>query len=158
VATGRSDCPNQVNNVLGFPFIFRGALDVRASCINEEDEVCGLQIPLRTSPGKMCPITYYAPTGGQPEVRAGLHHPQALDSRVMLWESTAVAKAAMETGVARKKIDIDEYREQLAFRQGKGARVRYFIMHKAQSAKPKKRIALGREETKIIRAACPGAG
>jgi len=69
-------------------------------------------------------------------------------------ESTAVAKAAMETGVARKMIDIDEYREQLAFRQGKGARVRYFIMHKAQSAKPKKRIAFGEgEEAKIIRAA-----
>jgi malate dehydrogenase (oxaloacetate-decarboxylating)(NADP+) len=60
----------------------------------------------------------------------------------------------METGVARKPIDIDEYREQLAFRQGKGARVRYFITHKAQSAKPKKRIAFGEgEETKIIRAA-----
>jgi malate dehydrogenase (oxaloacetate-decarboxylating)(NADP+) len=72
----------------------------------------------------------------------------------MLWESTAVAQAAMETGVARKKIDIDEYRIQLAYRQGKGARVRYFIMHKAQSAKPKKRIAFGEgEETKIIRAA-----
>jgi malate dehydrogenase (oxaloacetate-decarboxylating)(NADP+) len=74
--------------------------------------------------------------------------------RVMLWESTAVAKAAMETGVARKMIDIDEYRLQLAYRQGKGARVRYFIMHKAQSAKPKRRIAFGEgEETKIIRAA-----
>jgi malate dehydrogenase (oxaloacetate-decarboxylating)(NADP+) len=72
----------------------------------------------------------------------------------MLWESTAVAKAAMETGVARKTIDIDEYRLQLAFRQGKGARVRYFILNKAQSAKPKKRIAFGEgEETKIIRAA-----
>ena len=77
--------------------------------------------------------------------------PKPLDMRVMLWESTAVAQAAMETGVARKKIDIDEYRLQLAYRQGKGARVRYFIMHKAQSAKPKKRIAFGEgEETKII--------
>jgi malate dehydrogenase (oxaloacetate-decarboxylating)(NADP+) len=80
--------------------------------------------------------------------------PKPLDMRVMLWESTAVAKAAMETGVARKTIDIDEYRLQLAYRQGKGARVRYFITHIAQSAKPKKRIAFGEgEEAKIIRAA-----
>ncbi len=62
--------------------------------------------------------------------------PKPLDPRVLLWESPAVAKAAMETGVARKTIDIDEYREQLAFRQGKGARVRYFFMNKAKSAKP----------------------
>ena len=80
--------------------------------------------------------------------------PKPLDPRVMLWESPAVAKAAMETGVARKPIDIDEYREQLAFRQGKGARVRYFFMNKAKSAKLLKRIVFAEgEEPKIIRAA-----
>jgi len=80
--------------------------------------------------------------------------PKPLDMRVMLWESTAVAKAAMDTGVARKKVDIDEYREQLAFRQGKGARVRYFFMNKAKSAKPVKRVVFAEgEEPKIIRAA-----
>jgi malate dehydrogenase (oxaloacetate-decarboxylating)(NADP+) len=74
--------------------------------------------------------------------------------RVMLWESVAVAKAAMETGVARKTVDIDEYREQLAFRQGKGARVRYFFMNKAKSARPLKRVVFAEgEEPKIIRAA-----
>ena len=154
VATGRSDYPNQVNNVLGFPFIFRGALDVRASAINEEMKFAASQA--------LCNLTredvpdYVLRAYGLDSLKFGEEYiiPKPLDMRVMLWESTAVAKAAMETRVARKQIDIDEYRLQLAFRQGKGARVRYFIMHKAQSAKPKKRIAFGEgEETKIIRAA-----
>jgi malate dehydrogenase (oxaloacetate-decarboxylating)(NADP+) len=80
--------------------------------------------------------------------------PKPLDPRVLLWEAPAVAKMAMETGVARKKIDIDEYREQLAFRQGQGQRVRYFIMNKARASKATKRLVFGEgEETKIIRAA-----
>jgi malate dehydrogenase (oxaloacetate-decarboxylating)(NADP+) len=80
--------------------------------------------------------------------------PKPLDMRVMLWESTAVAKAAMETGVARKMIDIDEYREQLAYRQGKGEQVRYFFQNKARSSGGTKRIAFAEgEEQKIIRAA-----
>jgi malate dehydrogenase (oxaloacetate-decarboxylating)(NADP+) len=80
--------------------------------------------------------------------------PKPLDQRVMLWVSPAVAQAAMETGVARKQIDIEEYREQLAFRQGQGQQVRYYIMHQAQTAKPNKKIAFGEgEEPKIIRAA-----
>ena len=154
VATGRSDYPNQVNNVLGFPFIFRGALDVRASAINEEMKFAASQ--------SLCNLTredvpdYVLRAYGLDSLKFGPEYiiPKPLDMRVMLWESTAVAKAAMVTEVARKQIDIDEYRLQLAFRQGKGARVRYFIMHKAQSAKPKKRIAFGEgEEAKIIRAA-----
>jgi malate dehydrogenase (oxaloacetate-decarboxylating)(NADP+) len=80
--------------------------------------------------------------------------PKPLDPRVLLWEAPAVAQAAMETGVARKKIDLDEYREQLAFRQGLGQRVRYFIMNKARASKASKRLVFGEgEETKIIRAA-----
>jgi malate dehydrogenase (oxaloacetate-decarboxylating)(NADP+) len=79
--------------------------------------------------------------------------PKPLDPRVLLWEAPAVAQTAMETGVARKKIDIDEYREQLAFRQGQGQRVRYFIMNKARASKATKRLVFGEgEETKIIRA------
>src|SRR5512136_1291666 len=154
MATGRSDYPNQVNNVLGFPFIFRGALDVRASAINDQMKFAASQA--------LCHLTredvpdYVLRAYGLDSLKFGTDYiiPKPLDMRVMLWESAAVAKAAMETGVARKQIDIEEYRLQLAFRQGKGARVRYFIMHKAQSAKPKKRIAFGEgEETKIIRAA-----
>ena len=154
VATGRSDYPNQVNNVLGFPFIFRGALDVRARAINEEMKFAASQALYNLTREDV--PDYVLRAYGVESLKFGPEYiiPKPLDMRVMLWESTAVAKAAMETGVARKMIDIDEYRLQLAYRQGKGARTRYFIMQKAQSAKPKKRIAFGEgEETKIIRAA-----
>ena len=154
VATGRSDYPNQVNNVLGFPFIFRGALDVRARAINDEMKFAASK--------SLCNLTredvpdYVLRAYGVDSMKFGRDYiiPKPLDMRVMLWESTAVAKAAMETGVARKPVDIDEYREQLAFRQGKGARMRYFFTNKAKTATPKKRIVFAEgEETKIIRAA-----
>jgi malate dehydrogenase (oxaloacetate-decarboxylating)(NADP+) len=154
IATGRSDYPNQVNNVLGFPFIFRGALDVRARAINEEMKFAASQA--------LCNLTredvpdYVLRAYGLDSMKFGSEYiiPKPLDMRVMLWESTAVAKAAMDTGIARKLIDIDEYREQLAFRQGKGARVRYFFMNKAKTAKPPKRVVFAEgEEPKIIRAA-----
>jgi malate dehydrogenase (oxaloacetate-decarboxylating)(NADP+) len=154
VATGRSDYPNQVNNVLGFPFIFRGALDVRARAINEEMKFAASK-SLAALTHEDVP-DYVLRAYGVDSLKFGPDYiiPKPLDMRVMLWESTAVARAAMETGVARKQVDIDTYREQLAYRQGKGARVRYFIMHKAQSARPKKRVAFGEgEEPKIIRAA-----
>ena len=80
--------------------------------------------------------------------------PKPLDPRVLLWEAPAVAEAAMRTGVARKPIDIDEYRQQLTYRQGRGAQVRYFIMNKARASGGTKRIAFGEgEEQKVIRAA-----
>jgi len=154
VATGRSDYPNQVNNVLGFPFIFRGALDVRAKAINEEMKFAASKALYNLTREDV--PDYVLRAYGVDSLKFGPDYiiPKPLDMRVMLWESTAVAQAAMETGVARKTIDIDEYRLQLAYRQGKGARVRYFITHKAQSAKPKQRIAFGEgEESKIIRAA-----
>ena len=72
--------------------------------------------------------------------------PKPLDPRVMLWESTAVAQSAMQSGVARKRIDIDEYRQQLAFRQGIGQQVRYYIMNKAKSAPKKKRVVFAEGE------------
>jgi len=154
VATGRSDYPNQVNNVLGFPFIFRGALDVRAKAINDDMKFAAskslYELTRQDVPDSV--LRAY----GVESMKFGPEYiiPKPLDPRVMLWESTAVARAAMETGVARKKIDIDEYREQLAYRQGTGARVRYFFMNKAKSAKPKQRVVFAEgEETKIIRAA-----
>jgi malate dehydrogenase (oxaloacetate-decarboxylating)(NADP+) len=154
IATGRSDYPNQVNNVLGFPFIFRGALDVRAKAINEEMKFAASQA-LHLLTHEDVP-DYVLRAYGVDSLKFGTEYiiPKPLDMRIMLWESTAVAKAAMETGVARKMIDIDEYREQLAFRQGKGARMRYFFMNKARSAKKKQRIVFAEgEEPKIIRAA-----
>ena len=154
VATGRSDYPNQVNNVLGFPFIFRGALDVRARAINEEMKFAASQA-LYNLAHQDVPDSVLRAYGVE-SMRFGPEYiiPKPLDPRVLLWEAPAVAKAALETGVARKKIDIDEYCEQLAFRQGKGARVRYFFMNKAKSAKPQKRLVFAEgEEPKIIRAA-----
>jgi malate dehydrogenase (oxaloacetate-decarboxylating)(NADP+) len=154
VATGRSDYPNQINNVLGFPFIFRGALDVRARAINEEMKVAAAQ-SLAALAKEDVPDSVLRAYGLE-SLKFGAEYiiPTPLDPRVLLWESPAVAKVAMETGVARRLIDIDEYREQLAFRQGIGEQVRYFILHKAQSCPVKKRLVFAEgEESKIIRAA-----
>lgn len=154
IATGRSDYPNQINNVLGFPFIFRGALDVRARAINEEMKVAATHA-LASLAKEDIPDSVLRAYGMEslrfcPEYIL----PKPLDPRVMLWESPAVALAAMQSGVARKEIDIEEYRQQLAFRQGMGQQVRYYIMDKARSASPKKRIVFAEgEEPKIIRAA-----
>jgi malate dehydrogenase (oxaloacetate-decarboxylating)(NADP+) len=154
VATGRSDYPNQINNVLGFPFIFRGALDVRAKAINEEMKVAASKALASLTKEDVPDSVLRA--YGLDALKFGPDYiiPKPLDPRVMLWESPAVARAAMESGVARKSIDLDEYRRQLAYRQGMGEQVRYFIMSKAKAANPKKRIAFAEgEETKIIRAA-----
>jgi malate dehydrogenase (oxaloacetate-decarboxylating)(NADP+) len=154
IATGRSDYPNQINNVLGFPFIFRGALDVRARAINEEMKVAAT-MALASLTKEDVPDSVLRAYGLE-SLKFGPEYivPKPLDPRVILWESPAVAKAAMESGVARKQIDLDEYREQLAFRQGMGEQVRYYIMNKARSSTEKKRIIFAEgEETKIIRAA-----
>jgi len=154
VATGRSDYPNQVNNVLGFPFIFRGALDVRAKNINEEMKFAASQSLYHLTREDVPDSVLRA--YGTDTMKFGVDYiiPKPLDPRVLLWESPAVAKAAMDTGVARKKIDIDEYKEKLAYRLGKGEQVRYFIMNKARASKGTKRVVFGEgEETKIIRAA-----
>ncbi len=154
VATGRSDYPNQINNVLGFPYIFRGALDVRARAINEEMKVAA-SLALASLTKEDVPDSVLR-AYGLDALKFGPEYiiPKPLDPRVLLWESPAVAKAAMDTGVARKSIDLDEYRRQLAYRQGIGEQVRYYIMNKAKAATPKKRVAFAEgEETKIIRAA-----
>jgi malate dehydrogenase (oxaloacetate-decarboxylating)(NADP+) len=139
VATGRSDYPNQVNNVLGFPFIFRGALDVRARAINEEMKVAAAYALAGLTKEDVPDSVLRA--YGLDSLKFGEDYilPKPLDPRVLLWESPAVAKAAMETGVARKQIDLDDYRQQLAFRQGKSQQVRHYIMNKARSAPQKKR-------------------
>ncbi len=154
VATGRSDYPNQINNVLGFPFIFRGALDVRAKAINDEMKIAAAKA-LAALAKEDVPDSVLRAYGLE-SLKFGPEYiiPKPFDPRVLLWEAPAVAQAAMETGVARKHIDIEEYRQQLAFRQGKGQQVRYFFMNKAKSLKSKKRIVFAEgEEDKIIRAA-----
>ncbi|MDP3186158.1 MAG: NADP-dependent malic enzyme [Anaerolineales bacterium] len=154
IATGRSDYANQVNNVLGFPFIFRGALDVRARAINEEMKVAVSHALADLAKEDVPDSVLRAYVVEALKFGPDYIIPKPLDPRVILWESPAVAKAAMQTGVARKIVDLDEYREQLAYRLGKGERVRYFIMNKAKSARPLKRIVFAEgEEAKIIRAA-----
>ncbi len=154
IATGRSDYPNQVNNVLGFPFIFRGALDVRAKAINEDMKFAASQALAALAKEDVPDSVLRA--YGQESLKFGREYilPTPLDPRVLLWEAPAVAKMGMETGVARKMIDIDEYREQLAYRQGKGEQVRYFFQNQARLSDGKKRVVFAEgEEPKVIRAA-----
>lgn len=154
IATGRSDYVNQVNNVLGFPFIFRGALDVRAKAINEEMKFAASEA-LAALAKEDVPDSVIRAYGGE-SIKFGREYiiPKPLDPRVLLWEAPAVADMAMKTGMARKTIDIDEYRQQLAYRQGKGEQVRYFFQNKARSSGGKKRVVFAEgEEQKIVRAA-----
>lgn len=114
MATGRSDYPNQVNNVLGFPFIFRGALDVSATAINEDMKIAAAHA-LATLAKEPVPDSVKAAYGGV-DLKFGTEYiiPKPLDERVLYWEASAVAKAAMDSGVARFPIkDFDEYKAAL---------------------------------------------
>ncbi len=152
-ATGRSDYPNQVNNVLGFPFIFRGALDVRAREINEEMKVAAAEaladLAKEDVPDEVVQAYDDEPLQFGPDYVI----PKPLDPRVLLWEAPAVAKAAMETGVARTQIeDLEAYRENLEARLGKAREMMRIMYNKAQ-AEPK-RIALAEgDDPKMVRAA-----
>jgi malate dehydrogenase (oxaloacetate-decarboxylating)(NADP+) len=152
MATGRSDYPNQVNNVLGFPFIFRGALDVRASAINEEMKIAAT-FALASLAKQDVPDTVVRAYGGE-RFKFGRDYiiPKPFDSRVLLWEATAVAKAAMETGVARDPVNLDEYKEQLELRLGKSRELIRHVVHKAQK-EPKRIVFPEGEHEKILRAA-----
>ncbi len=119
VATGRSDYPNQVNNVLGFPSIFRGALDTRASQINEEMKLAAVQA-LASLAREEVPDKVSDTYGGQ-TFKFGRDYliPKPFDPRVLMWVAPAVAKAAIASGVARKPItDWDKYRDKLEAFQG----------------------------------------
>ncbi len=113
VATGRSDYPNQVNNVLGFPFIFRGALDVEATTINEEMKMAAAHALARLAKEDVPEEVKRA--YGDPSLSFGPDYiiPKPFDPRVLVWVSAAVAEAAMATGVARRPVAIEAYREQL---------------------------------------------
>lgn len=154
MATGRSDYPNQVNNVLGFPFIFRGALDVRAKAINDEMKLAAVRA-LAALTKEDVPDSVLRAYGVE-SLKFGEDYiiPKPFDSRVLWWEAPAVAQAAMDTGVARINIDIEEYKERLKMRLGKGEQVRSFIINKAKTAAPNKRVVFAEGEVpKIIRAA-----
>ena len=150
--TGRSDYPNQVNNVLGFPFIFRGALDVRASTINMEMKMAATRalaaLTREDVPDSV--INAY----GLSALRFGREYiiPKPVDPRVLMWVAPAVARAAMESGVARKPIDLDAYLDQLAARLGMRTQVMRIMEHKAQQ-QPKRVVFAEGERPKIVRAA-----
>ena len=151
IATGRSDYPNQVNNVLGFPFIFRGALDVRATAINEEMKLAATRalanLAKEDVPDSVCRAY------GVERLQFGREYliPKPFDPRVLMWEASAVAEAAMSSGVAQEPIDLDAYRSQLERRLGKAYEVSRTMIHKAQ-ANPKQVVFPEGDNEKILRA------
>lgn len=153
MATGRSDYPNQVNNVLGFPFIFRGTLDVRAKTINDEMKIAASRALAQLAKEDVPDSVMRAYGGKRIEFGREYIIPKPFDPRVLLWETTAVAKAAMETGVAAQPIaDFEAYKDSLEARLGKSREVMRFFIHKAQKA-PKRIVFPEGEEEKILRAA-----
>jgi len=154
LATGRSDYPNQINNVLGFPFIFRGALDVRARTINEEMKVAAARALAALAREDVPDSVLRA--YGMDSLRFGEDYivPKPLDPRLIEYVPVAVAEAAMASGVARQELDLDEYREQLSVRLGQGEQVRHHLMHCAQRSGGNTRIVFAEgEHPKILRAA-----
>jgi malate dehydrogenase (oxaloacetate-decarboxylating)(NADP+) len=116
MCTGRADYPNMVNNVLGFPFIFRGALDVHATVINEEMKLAATRALAKLAKEDVPDSVCRAYGVAHLEFGADYLIPKPFDPRVLVWESSAVAQAAMETGVALEPVDLEQYREQLEHR------------------------------------------
>ncbi len=152
MATGRSDYPNMVNNVLGFPFIFRGALDVRATGINEEMKRAAA-MALAELARKDVPDAVVKAYGDQP-LQFGPDYviPKPLDPRVLFEVAPAVAQAAIDSGVARTEIDLDSYAETLEARLGKSREMMRIVLNKAKSNPKRVALAEGTDE-KMIRAA-----
>jgi malate dehydrogenase (oxaloacetate-decarboxylating)(NADP+) len=152
IATGRSDYPNQVNNVLGFPFIFRGALDARATQVNEEMKMAATRA-LAALAKENVPESV-SRLYGLRSVKFGADYliPFPFDPRVLLWVAPAVAWAAVASGVAKEMIDLEQYREQLEERLGRARGIMRGIINRAVRA-PKRVVFPEGEEPKIIRAA-----
>ncbi len=154
VATGRSDYPNQVNNVLGFPFIFRGALDVRARKINIEMKLAAVkalaEIAREGEQGLPEEVRHAYP-GERFEFGPKYIIPKPFDPRVLIYESTAVARAAMETGVARVQLDLDEYRERLERHLGRSREFMRGVINSAKNA-PKRIVFPEGNEERVLRA------
>jgi malate dehydrogenase (oxaloacetate-decarboxylating)(NADP+) len=153
LATGRSDHPNQVNNVLGFPYIFRGALDVRATSINEEMKLAAVKaiasLAKETIPEEV--IAAY----GEKNISFGREQliPKPLDPRLIYYVAPAVAKAAMDSGVAKNPIlDWEEYENQLKSRLGLNNKLVRNITSKAQR-NPKTVVFAEADNVKILKAA-----
>src|SRR5437773_1446936 len=152
IATGRSDYPNQVNNVLGFPFIFRGALDVRARKINEDMEMAATRALAALAKEEVPDSVMRA--YGLDRIRFGPEYliPKPFDPRVLLWVAPAVAWAAVGSGVAGRVIDVGEYREQLEARLGRAREVMRGLSTRAQED-PQRVVLPQGEAPRVARAA-----
>jgi malate dehydrogenase (oxaloacetate-decarboxylating)(NADP+) len=151
VATGRSDYPNQVNNVLGFPFIFRGALDVRATTINDEMKLAATFALASLAKEDVPDSVLRAYSIDRLEFGREYIIPKPFDPRVLIWEASAVAQAAMRTGVAQQPVDLKQYREELEKRLGRAAEVMRGMINKAKH-QLKRIVFTEGEENKILRA------
>ncbi|MGE3145257.1 MAG: NADP-dependent malic enzyme [Pseudorhodoplanes sp.] len=152
MATGRSDYPNQINNVLGFPYIFRGALDVRATTINMEMKIAAAKA-LAELAREDVPDEVAMAYGMRPKFGPEYIIPVPFDPRLISFVPPAVAKAAMDTGVARKPIvDMDAYRQQLRTRRDPVAGVLQRVFDRLKRA-PKRVVFAEGEEEQVIRAA-----
>ncbi len=151
-ATGRSDYPNQINNVLGFPFIFRGALDVRATAINEEMKIAAAKALANLAKEPVPEIVNKAYNTNNLKFGKDYIIPKPLDPRLIYTVAPAVAKAAMETGVAKNPIkDWDAYKEELKKRMGLDNKLMDAITAKAQK-KPKRVVFAEAENENVLKA------
>jgi malate dehydrogenase (oxaloacetate-decarboxylating)(NADP+) len=152
IATGRSDYPNQINNVLCFPFIFRGALDVRATQINEEMKMAATRalaaLAKEDVPDSVSQLY------GLKSVKFGAEYliPFPFDPRVLLWVAPAVAWAAVASGVAKEFVDLETYRDALESRLGRARGIMRGIVNRAHHD-PKRIVFAEGEELRILRAA-----
>jgi malate dehydrogenase (oxaloacetate-decarboxylating)(NADP+) len=152
IATGRTDYPNQVNNVLGFPFIFRGALDVRARAINEEMKMAATRALAALAKEDVPDVVLRA--YNLQSLRFGREYliPKPFDPRVLLWVAPAVAWAAIHSGVARVILDMDDYRAGLESRLGRGRAVMRGLSNRA-AADPQKLAMTDADDPRVLRAA-----
>ncbi len=152
VATGRSDFPNQVNNVLGFPYVFRGALDCRARTISEPMKLAAARA-LAELTREPVPDSVIMAYGGK-SLKMGPDYfiPKPFDPRVLWWVAPAVAQAAMESGVARITFDIDEYRERLMAKGSNAAYSIFLTVTKEAQRDPRRIVFPNATNPRLLRA------
>ncbi len=153
VGTGRSDFPNQINNVLGFPFIFRGALDTRATEINEAMKLAAVQALAQLAKEEVPESVSNA--YGQRRIGFGREYliPKPFDRRALTHVSSAVAKAAIESGVAQRKLDLSEYRKHLQGLLGGSSKIMQVMISRARRGQPCRIVFPEGEDARVL-AAC----
>jgi malate dehydrogenase (oxaloacetate-decarboxylating)(NADP+) len=150
IGTGRSDYPNQVNNVLGFPYIFRGALDVGARQINDAMKLAAAR-SIAELAREPVPDRVRAAYGGAP-MRFGRDYilPKPVDERVLLWVAPAVARAAMESGVSRRQVDLEQYTDALERRLGPARSLIRQIVYRV-AHEPKRIVFASADDERVMR-------